>query len=62
MENNLPDILKVHDIQVYLRISKSKAYNLFARTDFPTLVIGGNKRVNKRDFLLWLEKQKERGN
>jgi excisionase family DNA binding protein len=54
----LPPVLTAQDIQIYLNISKSKAYDLFKEKGFPTMVIGGNKRVNKDDFLHWLENQK----
>ncbi|OIK13556.1 DNA-binding protein [Bacillus sp. MUM 116] len=55
---SLPPILTAQDIQKYLSISKSKAYDLFRQKGFPTIVIGGSKRVNKDDFLNWLDKQK----
>jgi excisionase family DNA binding protein len=60
MEKNifLPPVLTAQDITNYLNISKSKAYDLFKEKGFPTIVIGGNKRVNKDDFLNWLENQK----
>jgi len=60
MENNfnLPPVLTAEDIQKYLNVSKSKAYNLFKLKGFPTITIGGTKRVNKDDFLNWLESQK----
>jgi excisionase family DNA binding protein len=55
---SLPPVLTANDIQIYLNISKSKAYDLFKEKGFPTIAIGGNKRVNKDDFLKWLENQK----
>jgi excisionase family DNA binding protein len=55
---NLPPVLNAEDIQKYLNVSKSKAYDLFKVKGFPTIIIGGNKRVNKDDFLNWLEGQK----
>jgi len=60
MENNfnLPPVLTAEDIQKYLNVSKSKAYEIFKTKGFPTIIIGGNKRVNKDDFLNWLESQK----
>jgi hypothetical protein len=64
LENNfsLPHVLTANDIQGYLNISKSKAYDLFKQDGFPAIVIGGNKRVYKDDFLLWIEKQKKVSN
>lgn len=60
MENNfnLPPVLTAKDIQKYLNVSQSKAYEIFNAKGFPTIIIGGNKRVNKDDFLNWLECQK----
>lgn len=55
---DLPPVLTAEDIQKYLNVSKSKAYGLFKEKGFPTIIIGGNKRVNKNDFLNWLENQK----
>ena len=58
---SLPQVLTANDIHMYLNISKSKAYELFKQDGFPTIIIGGNKRVNKDDFLAWVEKQKKVG-
>lgn len=55
----LPQILRVKDVQVYLNISRPSAYRLFDKEDFPSFSIGGNKRVDKEDFLNWLDKQKD---
>lgn len=57
----LPHVLTANDIHLYLNISKSKAYELFKDESFPTICIGGNKRVYKEDFLQWVEKQKKGG-
>lgn len=55
---DLPPVLTASDIQAYLQISKGKAYELFKKPGFPTIFIGGNKRVNKDEFLNWVEEQK----
>ncbi|CAH0187462.1 MULTISPECIES: helix-turn-helix domain-containing protein [Peribacillus] len=64
MQNNLglPQVLTAKDIQSFLCVSKGKAYEIFKQKDFPTLVIGGTKRVLKDDFLNWIEQQKGRRN
>lgn len=64
MENNfsLPHVLTAQDVHNYLNISKSKAYDLFKEEGFPVIIIGGNKRVYKNDFLVWVEKQKRISN
>ena len=57
----LPLTLNAKDIADVLGISKSYAYNLFYRKDFPTLTIGKRKIVRKDKFLLWLDEH-EGGN
>ncbi|ONG91861.1 DNA-binding protein [Bacillus cereus] len=54
----LPFALKVEDIQEFLNISRSAAYALMKREDFPVIVIGKSKRVKAEDFLKWVEAQK----
>uniref|UniRef100_UPI000C28F59E helix-turn-helix transcriptional regulator n=1 Tax=Bacillus cereus TaxID=1396 RepID=UPI000C28F59E len=46
------------DIQEFLNISRSAAYALMKREDFPIIVIGKSKRVKAEDFLKWVEAQK----
>lgn len=60
MQKNLelPHVLTAKDIQSFLSVSKGKAYEIFKLKDFPTLIIGGSKRVLKEDFLIWVEQQK----
>jgi predicted DNA-binding transcriptional regulator AlpA len=53
--NQLPHIMTAKDVQDFLQISKSRAYELFKESDFPTVIIGGNKRVYRDKFLKWLE-------
>lgn len=54
----IPFALKAEDIQEFLNISRSSAYALMKREDFPLIVIGKNKRVKAEDFLKWVEAQK----
>ncbi|NIA60428.1 helix-turn-helix domain-containing protein [Bacillus pacificus] len=54
----LPFALKAEDIQEFLSISRSAAYALMKREDFPVIVIGKSKRVKAEDFLKWVEAQK----
>ncbi|RJR23633.1 DNA-binding protein [Candidatus Microgenomates bacterium] len=56
----MKDILKAADIQEYLAISRSKAYSLLNREDFPTIMFDKTKRVRKVDFLNWVENQKRK--
>lgn len=59
MQKNLPEIMTAGDLQHFLNISRGKAYKLFNEKGFPTLIIGGNKRVKRDDFLVWLDSQKQ---
>ena len=59
MDKNLPQTLTAKDIQQFLNISQTKAYQLFNTAGFPTITITGNKRVLREDFLSWVEKQKK---
>ncbi|HDR4366593.1 TPA: helix-turn-helix domain-containing protein [Bacillus cereus] len=54
----LPFALKAEDIQEVLNISRSAAYALMKKEDFPVIVIGKSKRVKAEDFLKWVEAQK----
>ncbi|PED84337.1 DNA-binding protein [Bacillus pseudomycoides] len=55
----LPFALKADDVKEFLNISRSSAYALMNRKDFPTITIGKSKRVKAEDFLKWVEQQKE---
>lgn len=55
----LPFSLTATDVQEFLNISRSAAYALMKRKDFPTITIGKSKRVKADDFLKWVEAQKE---
>ena len=56
--DTLPDILTAEDLQELLRLSKSGTYNLMNRSDFPTLSVGGCKRVLKTDLFRWMDEHK----
>lgn len=47
--------LTVNDIRIYLNISLSAAYELAHRKDFPVCRFGGNIRIPKDAFLMWVE-------
>jgi predicted DNA-binding transcriptional regulator AlpA len=55
-----PDVLDVSQLAEVLHLSKSGAYNLLNRADFPTLHIGGRKLVMKSDLLVWLQSHTNR--
>ena len=58
MDNS--NILTVEDVQRYLKIGRSSAYNLFGQPDFPTIRIGKQIRVKEDDFFIWLNKQTQK--
>ena len=49
--------LTVRDVSEYLNISKSQAYELVHRKDFPVSRFGGAIRVPRELFLQWVQKQ-----
>lgn len=55
----LPHVLKAQDIAAYLNISRSKAYSLLNKKGFPTINFDGMKRVERSDFMNWLNGQKQ---
>ena len=57
---DFPDVLTAEQLASVLQISKSGAYALLNRSDFPTLRIGGRKMVMKRDLLEWLNSHTNR--
>ena len=59
---DLPDVITAEQLASALQISKSGAYTLLNRSDFPTLQIGGRKMVMKKDLLEWLNSRTNRPN
>jgi len=57
---DFPDVLTAEQLASALQISKSGAYALLNRSDFPTLRIGGRQRVIKKDLLEWLNSHTNR--
>ena len=53
--DELPGILNINDISVFLQISKAYAYQLVNKKGFPTLRIGTRIVVPKDLFLEWLK-------
>ena len=60
MFSSLPDVMTAEQLASALQISKSGAYALLNRSDFPTLRIGGRKMVMKKDLLEWLNSHTNR--
>ena len=57
---DLPDVITAEQLASALQISKSGAYALLNRSDFPTLRIGGRKMVMKKELLEWLNSRTNR--
>lgn len=58
----LPEILTAQHIANYLGISRGKIYSLFQAMPtaggIPNFAVGTSKRVDKKDFLMWIEARK----
>ena len=51
----LPEVMEVKDIQVFLKISRNTAYDLIKRKEFPTLKLGRLLRIRRNSFLEWFD-------
>lgn len=51
------DVLNAEQIAMLLGISRSGAYQLLNRADFPTLQIGKRKLAPKNKVLAWIDRQ-----
>jgi excisionase family DNA binding protein len=60
--DELSEILTAQDIADYLGISRRRVYELFqlkpTAGGIPNLEIGTSKRVEKKDFIKWIEVRK----
>jgi len=60
--DELPEVITAQHIATYLGISRGKVYTLFqinpASGGIPNFAIGTSKRVEKKDFLAWIEARK----
>ena len=61
--DELPEILTAQNIANYLKISRRRVYELLQLAPhaggIPNLEIGNSKRVDKQDFLNWIEARKQ---
>ncbi len=55
----LPLMMNAEDIQAVMNISRTGAYGLMHRDDFPTIVMNKRMVVPRDKFLAWLDKQTE---
>ena len=60
--DELPEVITAQHISDYLGISRGKIYTLFqikpASGGIPNFDIGNSKKVEKKDFLAWIEARK----
>lgn len=63
MKEDLPDILTAQHIATYLGISRRRVYELLQMTEeaggIKCFQIGLSKRVEKEDFIQWIEERKK---
>lgn len=52
--------LTVQDVQKILKIGRNKAYEIFARADFPGVTIGKKFVVEEQAFKNWLQKKRKK--
>ncbi|MEH7308242.1 helix-turn-helix domain-containing protein [Neobacillus drentensis] len=53
--SELPEVLEVKDIQVFLGIGRSQAYKLAKSKSFHAVIVGKRILVSKKSFLEWFE-------
>ena len=54
-DNQNKNYMTINEVSEYLSISRSAAYDLTHRSDFPVCRFGGNIRVPKDALLAWVE-------
>ena len=59
--DDLPVILNASHVAQILGISKTLAYQLFRRGDFPTVQLGRRKLVSRDAFITWFNRQQNGG-
>ena len=53
-------MLTVKDVQETLRIGRNKAYDIFAREDFPSITIGKRFVIEEEAFRKWLQEKRKK--
>ena len=56
----LPDLMTPKDLMKYLHCSKSTAYSLCKRRDFPSIRIGNNFYIQTDKIPEWIEKESKK--
>ena len=52
-------VLDINDISLALRVSRANAYKISGSKGFPRLKVGKRVLVQKKDFIEWVDSQKE---
>jgi excisionase family DNA binding protein len=55
--NTLPELISVKELMNYLHCSKSTAYALCKRRDFPSFRIGKSFYIKTDDLSQWIDKE-----
>jgi len=55
--DSIPEILKVDELAVFLRINRMKAYELCRSKDFPCFRVNRSIRIHKAGLKKWIESQ-----
>jgi excisionase family DNA binding protein len=53
--SELPHVLEVKDIQLFLGIGRSQAYKLVKSNSFHAVTVGRRILISKKSFLEWFE-------
>jgi excisionase family DNA binding protein len=53
------EYLKVPEVAEVLRIARSRAYELVANGEIPSIRIGRSVRVSRKELERWLEEQRQ---
>ena len=59
-DQEAPELMRVSEAAALMSVSRSKAYEMAARREIPTVALGKSVRVPRRRLLAWLE-QNTRG-
>lgn len=58
MENLGVNLLTVEDVRARLKIGRNKAYDIFARDDFPAILIGRKYVIEETALKKWLQERR----
>ena len=59
MDDQRHEYLKVPEVAEVLRIARSRAYELVAEGEIPSVRIGRSVRVSRKELERWLEEQRQ---